>query len=127
MHRLFKSQRIRKWSEFEEFRLPGVRRVHGGVLLLKSLVRATGAPRGGTVRPRIALITSRKIGNAATRNRIRRVMREAFRLNGALFDPVRDYLLIALPGIADKANGEVTAIILRSAKKINAAETRTGA
>lgn len=107
-----------KSSEFEKFRARDVDVVRCGVCVLKSLVRDVQRDNYGTVRPRIAVITSKKIGNAVKRNRIRRLAREAFRLNGKHFDPTRDYLLIALPGISEKTSGEVADMLLRTAKKM---------
>lgn len=49
---------------------------------------------------RIGITASRKVGNAVTRNRIRRLVREYYRLHKALFPPL-DISIIARRG-ADK-------------------------
>ena len=43
---------------------------------------------------RVGLVTSRKVGNAVRRNRIRRLLRECFRLNKALLGPGLDVVLV---------------------------------
>jgi ribonuclease P protein component len=47
--------------------------------------------------PRLGMVVSRKTGNAVKRNRIKRVVREAFRLNKSLFDSL-DVVVMAKPG-----------------------------
>jgi ribonuclease P protein component len=69
-------------------------------------------------RPRIGIITSKKIGNAVARNRVRRIIRENFRLNPEIFKANCDYLFIALRGIADKSNKKIGEEILNAAKKL---------
>ncbi len=47
---------------------------------------------------RLGITTSRKVGNAPARNRVRRLVREFFRRNRCEIDPPRDVLVIARPG-----------------------------
>jgi ribonuclease P protein component len=47
---------------------------------------------------RLGITTSRKVGNAPTRNRIRRLVREVFRRHRHTIVPPRDVLVIARPG-----------------------------
>ncbi|MDR1457541.1 MAG: ribonuclease P protein component [Puniceicoccales bacterium] len=116
MFRLFKSQRLRKSSDFEKFRTKGTRSVYGEIFVLKSLERVVIGTSFHDLIPRIGIVTSRKIGNAVTRNRIRRVVREVFRLNSQCFKQSHDYLFIALMGIGTKSNKEITNAILNAAK-----------
>lgn len=52
---------------------------------------------------RLGITTSRKIGAAAERNRIKRLLREFFRLHKKYFPPSSDILFIAKSG-ADRLN-----------------------
>jgi ribonuclease P protein component len=49
-------------------------------------------------RSRLGITTSRKVGHAPARNRVRRLVREFFRRNRSAIDPPRDVLVIARPG-----------------------------
>lgn len=51
--------------------------------------------RNGSQRNRIGYTVSAKLGNAVTRNRIRRRLREAYRLNEARFAPGWDIVVVA--------------------------------
>ena len=52
-------------------------------------------------RKRLGITTSRKVGNAVKRNRIKRLLREFFRLHKTCFPPSSDIVFIAKQG-ADK-------------------------
>ena len=47
---------------------------------------------------RLGITTSRKVGAAARRNRVKRLLREFFRLHKACLPPSSDILFIAKPG-----------------------------
>ena len=47
-----------------------------------------------TDHPRIGITVSKKVGNAVRRNRIKRLLREFFRLHKALFLPGVDYSIV---------------------------------
>ena len=49
---------------------------------------------------RLGITTSRKVGGAPARNRIRRLVREFFRRHRVELAPPRDVLVIARPGAA---------------------------
>lgn len=59
------------------------------------------APRGGQETPRFGFTVSRKVGNAVTRNRVRRRLKELVRLNKAAFKPESDYVLIGRSRASD--------------------------
>ena len=67
-----RDDRLRKRTEFEECYVSGVR-VSGRHLLLFLLSRPDAA------RPRIGISVSRRVGDAVTRNRVKRRIRELFR------------------------------------------------
>ena len=95
-----RAQRVRKRSEFLQIQAVG-RRVATPRLVL--LLRAReGAPTGA----RLGITVSRKVGVAVTRNRARRVVREAFRATRSLWPPDCDVVVIVrrahpAPGLAD--------------------------
>jgi len=47
---------------------------------------------------RLGITVTKKIGNAVVRNRVKRVLREVFRRNRALFPPATDIVFIAKHG-----------------------------
>jgi ribonuclease P protein component len=57
--------------------------------------------------PRLGLAVPRALGNAVTRNRIKRQLREAWRTRSERVPSGRDYVLIAKPGLPEAvtANG----------------------
>jgi len=55
--------------------------------------------RPGKQKARIGITVSRKVGCAVVRNRVKRLIREFYRLNNRLFAP-NDYVIIARPGAA---------------------------
>jgi ribonuclease P protein component len=65
---------------------------------------------------RMGITASRKVGSAVKRNRVKRLLREFFRLNKLRLPPSSDIVFIAKPG-ADKLDysglcGELTNILL---------------
>jgi ribonuclease P protein component len=84
--------RLRKRREFLALQREG-RRATGTHFVV--ITRPTHHPPS-----RLGITTSRKVGNAPTRNRIRRLVREFFRRHRVALIPPRDVLVIARPGSA---------------------------
>jgi len=68
---------------------------------------------------RLGITVSRRIGNAVQRNRVKRIVREFFRLNRNFIPCCRDYSVIARRGsaqlISSEINSELKKVFLKSA------------
>ena len=78
--------RIRKGSEILKTKQTG-RKIH-----TKNFIVFKAQGPGET--PRMAAVVSRKVGNSPTRSRVKRLLRECFRLNTP---PAGDFVIIARP------------------------------
>lgn len=117
-NRFLRIQRIRKRSDFEKFRSNRAVVLFGSFFIIKILERSVDKGKDVSL-PRIGIITPKKIGKAVERNRVRRIVREFFRTNRCLFSENSDYLFIALHGIADIKNRELTSNIEKILTKIS--------
>ncbi len=90
-HDFPKAERLLKRGDFLRLSARG-RKLHAQHFII---LRADG---DGAV-PRIGITVSRKVGNAVARNRLKRMIREFFRLNKEIFSAA-DYNIIAKPGAA---------------------------
>lgn len=66
---------------------------------------------------RIGITVSGKVGNAVTRNRIKRLIREFYRQNKGLFTPM-DYNIIAKKGAAGLAYCEIAQELGRALQRL---------
>ena len=66
---------------------------------------------------RVGITASKKLGHAVVRNRVRRRLREVYRLNEELFTPGWDIVVVARSRCIDADFGKLTHAYLSLAKK----------
>jgi ribonuclease P protein component len=96
---LRKEDRLLKRADFLALSQAG-RRVYGGLFLALAASNRVG-------RPRLGITVSRKVGGAVQRNRIKRLVREYFRLNRQRLKLSGDINIIARSGAAGLSNHEL--------------------
>jgi len=89
--RFLADQHLRRRTEFEAVRRNAFR-FEDGLFLFQS-----AALRHPDERPRLGVIATRRLGNAVTRNRAKRILRELFRLNQSAIPGGSDLVLLARP------------------------------
>ena len=66
---------------------------------------------------RLGLVVSKRVGRRAhDRNRIKRLVREFFRLNRAGFDPPLDVVVLAKPGAKELGSAQVSGELMAALK-----------
>ncbi|MGD1056173.1 MAG: ribonuclease P protein component [Solirubrobacteraceae bacterium] len=63
-------------------------------------------PNGSTQRPRLGLSVSRKVGGAVQRNKVKRLLREAFAQTEGDLKPDQDVVVVARPPAGELAERE---------------------
>lgn len=96
------------------------RSVSDGVLVVYAA--ANGLPH-----PRVGLSVSRKVGNAVVRNRWKRLLREAFRLNRHALPAGLDFILIPRSGQTEPTLEAITASLIKLSADAARRVGRTGA
>jgi ribonuclease P protein component len=76
---------------------------HGRSVSTRFLVLYAFPREGDAGDPRLGLAVPRAAGGAVVRNRVKRLLREAWRARLPEVPPGRDYVLIARPGLAEAA------------------------
>jgi ribonuclease P protein component len=88
--------RLSRSAEFERVYRRG--RSHGNRhLVLYSF------PRDGSDGPRLGVSVSRKVGGAVQRNRVKRLLREAFGARADSLPPDHDFVVVARPDVRELA------------------------
>jgi ribonuclease P protein component len=92
-----RSVRLRHRSQFLDVQAHG-RPVHTAHFVV--LLSPRPASEGGV---RLGVTVSRRVGNAVVRNRVKRLVREAFRRGSTRFPEGHDVVVVAKPGAAGLA------------------------
>lgn len=98
--RLPRTARLRLGHEFRRVKEGGKRMVYG-CLIANWLVLP------GESTSKLGVVSSRKLGGAVVRNRARRLLREAFRLNQNRLNVPVDMVLVARASIVGKSRQDV--------------------
>ncbi|MEW6262490.1 MAG: ribonuclease P protein component [Thermodesulfobacteriota bacterium] len=101
-HGLPKANRLRKRGDYILAAGEAVRRLRSGCFLL--IIRPNGRSES-----RLGITVTRKIGKAVVRNRLKRQVREFFRLNRQLLPPGQDMVVIARQGAVDLSSQYIQA------------------
>jgi ribonuclease P protein component len=71
-------------------------------------------PRGGADGPRLGVSVSRKVGGAVQRNKVKRLLREAFRARAEGLPSDHDFVVVARPEARELADREGLAGVERA-------------
>jgi ribonuclease P protein component len=109
--RLTKGMRLRRRREFVAVQSSG-RKVHGKLFMALVVATEPNGPLG-----RVGFTVTKRIGNAVTRNRIKRRARDWLRRHGWV-PPGRDVVLIAKDAAATATSAELCADLERLARTL---------
>src|SRR5262245_37306577 len=105
-----RARRIKQGRDFARAKAEGQRLTQGCLVL-----NWVALPAGSV--SRLGVITSRRIGEAVARNRARRLLREAFRLNQQHLGRPVDLVLVARPAIVGKSFAAVAGDYLAALRR----------
>jgi ribonuclease P protein component len=107
---LSRAQRLKQSRDFARVRQAGQRLVQGCLI-----VNWMSLPPGSA--SHLGVVTSGKIGNAVVRSRVRRLLRESFRLHQHELTHPLDLVLVARPSITGRAFAEVERDFLTTVRR----------
>ena len=113
-----KRLRVLDRRDFQRIQSRGMRL--GGHLLLIMAFKQQGAPKPA----RLGITASRKSGESVQRSRIKRILREAFRLHPGIFPPGVDIVVIAREGADVLTLAEATAELKKAAARLTSGPQR---
>lgn len=103
--------RLRRPQDFARVRQQGLS-LHGRWLLINVLAN-------GLQQNRYGFVTAKRLGSAVTRNRARRLLREAVRQIHPQIRPGYDMIIVARPFLVDQSLATIQAVIVAALKKAN--------
>jgi ribonuclease P protein component len=103
-----KRRRLSRSAEFERVYRQG-RSKGNRFLVLYAFPRGEDDARAEDDGPRLGLSVSRRVGGAVDRNRVKRVLREAFWAEAERLPDTSDYVVVARPDARELAEREGTA------------------
>jgi ribonuclease P protein component len=119
--RFRREQRLLRRADFDRVFQQG-RRVYVRGIVLHWMASPAG-------RARLGLVTSRRFGNAVRRNRARRLVREAFRLDQHLIPPL-DLVVLPQPGAfpdeLEGVRGALKEALARAARTVGPPRVNSG-
>ena len=98
--RLGRASRIKQSRDFARLKQAGQRAVNG--CLIANWLRLPGGSAS-----RLGVVVSRKVGGSVVRSRVKRLLRESFRLHQHELAEPLDIVLVARPSIAGRALADV--------------------
>lgn len=105
-----KQARLRKRSDFQRVKIQS-RRLHSKGFLVMVSYRNDGGPT------RLGVTVSSQVGVAVRRVRVKRLIREVFRLNQGSFPPAADVVVVAKPGCQVDSYQEAVSELLGALQK----------
>jgi len=109
-YRFPKERRLRKRIEYLRVQRQGVKASSRNFLLFTR--------RNGLGHARLGITVSKRVGNSVRRNRLKRLVREVYRLNRDLFPVFLDVVVVAKKTATVDAYADVRAELLGAARKL---------
>lgn len=109
-----KAERIRKRSEYVRVQKGGRKLVTAHLLAFAQLGPAAGLP------PRLGVTVSRRVGGAVVRNRVKRLVREAFRTTKHALAPDLQLVVVAKPEAATATFAQIATELVDLARRLGA-------